>query len=235
MQNKKPFLRRLLAIYITFFAVIIADLALEVGPGFKQGWSDGNEMGTDITKNWVLGAPRRIYMLENIRIAAGPGIELQTKPGTQITTQVRKIGLTIEEEAPGASILSLAFGSIGGNGWIYLAVMLCGVAYLAIIVSMFLIIHSLRCSIREEKPLRRHNVGLLRLIGALAIATELIDDLVSWTMSSRAAELLAGSGYTVDTAFHVSYSRILMGVLILFAAEVFAVGRRLSEEQKLTI
>ena len=222
MQNKKPFLRRLLAIYITFFAVIIADLALEVGPGFKQGWSDGNEMGTDITKNWVLGAPRRIYMLENIRIAAGPGIELQTKPGTQITTQVRKIGLTIEEEAPGASILSLAF-------------MLCGVAYLAIIVSMFLIIHSLRCSIREEEPLRRHNVGLLRLIGALAIATELIDDLVSWTMSSRAAELLAGSGYTVDTAFHVSYSRILMGVLILFAAEVFAVGRRLSEEQKLTI
>lgn len=238
MQNKKTLLRRLLAIYITFFAVIIADLALEVGPGFRQGWSDGNEMGMDITKSWVLGAPRRIYMLENIRIADAPETDIPTlhaAPETRISTRVRKIGLTIEEEAPGASILSLAFASIGGNGWIYLAVMLCGVAYLAIIVSMLLIIHSLRCSIREEEPLRGHNVALLRLIGGLAIATELIDDLVSWTMNSRAAEILAGSGYTVDTAFHVSYSRILMGVLILFAAEVFAVGRRLSEEQKLTI
>lgn len=238
MQNKRTFLRHLLVIYITFFAVIIADIVLEAGPGFRQGWSEGNEMGMDITKNWALGTPRRIYMLEDIRIASGPENvipALSTQAGTRISTRIRKIGLTIEEEAPDASIASLAFGSIGGNGWLYLAVMLCAVAYLAIIVSMFLIIHSLRRSIREEQPLRGHNVALLRLIGGLAIATELLDDLVSWAMNSRAAEILAGSGCTVDTAFHVSYSRILMGVLILFAAEVFAVGRRLSEEQKLTI
>jgi len=51
----------------------------------------------------------------------------------------------------------------------------------------------------------------------------------------RAAELLAGSGYTVDAGFHVSYAMIIMGILILFAAEVFAIGQNLSEEQKLTI
>ena len=54
-------------------------------------------------------------------------------------------------------------------------------------------------------------------------------------MNSRAAELLAGSGYTVDAGFHVSYAMIIMGILILFAAEVFAIGQNLSEEQKLTI
>ena len=54
-------------------------------------------------------------------------------------------------------------------------------------------------------------------------------------MNSRAAELLAGSEYTVDTAFHLSYSTIIIGILIIFAAEVFAIGRNLSEEQKLTI
>ena len=51
----------------------------------------------------------------------------------------------------------------------------------------------------------------------------------------RAAELLAGNGYAVDTGFHVSYSMVIMGILILFAAEVFAIGQNLSEEQKLTI
>ena len=75
----------------------------------------------------------------------------------------------------------------------------------------------------------------LRAIGGLAIATELLNDLANRAMNLRAAELLAGSGYTVDTAFHVSYSTIVMGLLIVFAAEVFAIGQNLSEEQKLTI
>ncbi len=238
MQNKKPLLRRLLAIYVAFFAVIIADIALEVGPGFVRGWSEGNEMGMDITRNWALGVPRRIYMLENIRISRSPadGISApKLAAGVKVESRIRKIGLVIEEEAPDASIASLAFESVGGNGWLYLAVLLCAVAYLAIIGLMFRIIYSVHRSIREERTLERRNVGLLRIIGLLAIATELIDDAVAWCMNSRAAELLAGSEYVVDTAFHVSYSRILLGVLILFAAEVFAVGQNLSEEQKLTI
>ena len=75
----------------------------------------------------------------------------------------------------------------------------------------------------------------LRTIGLLTILAELISDTVNWAMNSRAAELLAGSGYTVDTGFHISYAMIIMGILILFAAEVFAIGQNLSEEQKYTI
>lgn len=238
MQNKKRFLQRLLAIYIASFLVIVAGLAHEVLPRFAEGFVEGSEMGTDITRRWALGTPRLIYMLEGIRILRSPEDAIPTPelaPGTEVRTHIRKIGLTVEEEAPGASIFSLPFRSVGGSGWIYLAIMLCPLAYAAIIVLMFQIIHSLRRSIREERPLERHNIALLRIIGALAIVTEVIHDTIDWTMSSRAAELLTGSGYTVDTAFHMSYSTILMGILILFAAEVFAVGQNLSEEQKLTI
>ena len=119
--------------------------------------------------------------------------------------------------------------------WLYALVMLCPLLYLAIIVLMFVIIHSLRRSIREERTLDKRNVWYLRAIGMLTIVTELISDTVDWVMNSRAAELLAGSGYTVDAGFHVSYAMIIMGILILFAAEVFAIGQNLSEEQKLTI
>ena len=61
------------------------------------------------------------------------------------------------------------------------------------------------------------------------------DAVIHGAAMDYAAELLAGSGYTVDAGFHVSYAMIIMGILILFAAEVFAIGQNLSEEQKLTI
>ena len=140
-----------------------------------------------------------------------------------------------EGVAPGASPLSLAFRSIGGSGWLYALVLLGPLFYAVIIVLMFMIIHSLRRSIREERTLDRRNVWYLRSIGLLTIAAELIGSAVDWVMSRRAAELLAGNGYAVDTGFHVSYSMVIMGILILFAAEVFAIGQNLSEEQKLTI
>lgn len=108
-------------------------------------------------------------------------------------------------------------------------------AYIAVIVLMFLIIHSIRRSIREERTLDRRNVWFLRTIGFLTIFAELSTDFTAWCMKSRAAELLAGTDIGVDTTFTVSYSTIIMGILIIFTAEVFAVGQNLSEEQKLTI
>ena len=69
----------------------------------------------------------------------------------------------------------------------------------------------------------------------LTILSELCGDLSAWWMNRRAAEVLAGTGLEVDTGFAVSYGTIIMGILVLFAAEVFAIGQQLSEEQKLTI
>ena len=237
MQNKKPFLQRLLIIYIAFFGALLAGLALEFLPGFSRGYTDGDEIGTDLLKSWGSGTPRLIYMLENVTIDDGPEnvIALPEIPGTKIDTKIRKIGLVVEQEAPGASIFGLAFRSLGGSGWIYASVMLTLLAYLTIVVLMVLIIHSVRRSIREERTLDKRNVWYLRAIGGLAIATEIMDGLATRAMNLRAAGLLAGSPYAVDTSLHLSYSTIVISVLILFAAEVFAIGQNLSEEQKLTI
>ncbi|MDE6046686.1 MAG: DUF2975 domain-containing protein, partial [Alistipes sp.] len=106
MQNKKRFLQHLLAIYIAFFAVIAAGLALEVGPGFARGFADGNEMGTDLTRSWALGAPRQIYMLEGIHLLESPEDAIpppELKEDVRVKTHIRQIGLVVEEEAPGTS------------------------------------------------------------------------------------------------------------------------------------
>lgn len=237
MQNKKSLLQRLLVIYITFFIVLVASIAHGVLPNFSRGAAEGMELGNDIAEKWKSGVPRMIYMLGDIRVTEQPknAVQVAAAQGIEISASVRQLGLIVEQDAPEASPLGLAFRSVGGSAWIYALVMLCPLLYLAIIVLMFMIIHSLRRSIREERTLDKRNVWYLRAIGMLTIVTELISDAVNWVMNNRAAELLADSGYTVDTGFHISYAMIIMGILILFAAEVFAIGQNLSEEQKYTI
>ena len=237
MQNKKSLLQRLLVIYITFFIVLVASIAHGVLPNFSRGAAEGMELGNDIAEKWKSGVPRMIYMLGDIRVTEQPenAVQVAAAQGIEISASVRQLGLIVEQDAPEASPLGLAFRSVGGSAWIYALVMLCPLLYLAIIVLMFMIIHSLRRSIREERTLDKRNVWYLRAIGMLTIVTELISDAVNWVMNNRAAELLADSGYTVYTGFHISYAMIIMGILILFAAEVFAIGQNLSEEQKYTI
>ncbi len=237
MQNKKTLLQRLLVIYITFFIVLVASIAHSFVTDFYRGATEGVELGEDLAEKWNSGTPRMIYMLD-AQILKTPEkfIEIPSEtPGTEIRAKIRELNLLVEQDAPGISPLSLAFRSIGGSSWLYFMIMLCPLFYVVIIIFMFMIIHSLRRSIREERTLDRKNVWYLRIIGLLTIASELITDLVNWVMSQRTAEILTRHGYVVDTSFQVSYSIIIMGILILFAAEVFAIGQNLSEEQKLTI
>ncbi|WP_418991173.1 DUF2975 domain-containing protein [Alistipes sp.] len=239
MQNKKSLLQRLLVIYITFFIVLVASIAHGFLPDFSKGYSEGSQMGNDIVKSWMSGTPRRVYMLSNIAIANSPRSEIAldsvAAADRSVEARIGTLCLTVEEDAPGASVMGIAFGSIGGSPWLYLLTVLNVLAFAAIIVLMILIIHSLRRSIREEHTLDKRNVWMLRTIGLLTILTELFHDIVNWRMAQRAAEVLAGSGYAVETGFRISYSTVIMGILVLFAAEVFAIGQNLSEEQKLTI
>lgn len=236
MQNKKSLLQRLLVIYITFFIVLVASIAHGFLPGFSRGYSQGSELGDNIVKNWASGKPRMFYILGNVSVSDGDGFRVgDNGNATTVNARVSSLDLMVEQNAPGATPMELALRSIGGSPWIYTLVMLKPLCFTAIIVLMFIIIGSLRRSIREERTLDKRNVWFLRLIGGLTIFMELLQSTVNWYMSREAVELLAGSGYTVDTSFNVSYPVIIMGILILFAAEVFAIGQNLSEEQKLTI
>ena len=178
MQNKKSLLQRLLVIYITFFIVLVASIAHGILPNFSRGAAEGAELGNDIAEKWKSGVPRMIYMLGDIRVTGQPETAVEIA-----AANVRKLALVVEQNAPGTSPLGLAFRSIGGSAWLYALVLLCPLLYLAIIVLMFVIIHSLRRSIREERTLDKRNVWYLRAIGMLTIVTELISDTVDWVMN----------------------------------------------------
>ena len=121
MQNKKSLLQRLLVIYITFFIVLVASIAHGILPNFSRGAAEGVELGNDIAEKWKSGVPRMIYMLGDIRVTGQPeaAVEIAAAPGVEIKANVRKLGLVVEQDAPGTSPLGLAFRSIGGSAWLY--------------------------------------------------------------------------------------------------------------------
>lgn len=236
MQNKKSLLKRLLFLYIALFLIIATGIVHSLLGEFSRGAADGMEMGARIAEKLQQGDPRLIYLLGDVRIVGNSENRAPIQHGAiEIEPVVTRMNLIVDEPAEGISPLGIAFRSVGGSPWLYALAMLIPFFLLAVIVLMVMIIHSLRRSIREERPLDRRNVWYLRSIGVLTILTELINGLLSRTMNLRAAELLAESGLTVDTSFDLSYTTIIMGLLILFSAEVFAIGQNLSEEQRLTI
>ncbi len=236
MQNKKSLLKRLLFLYIAFFLILVTGIVHNLLGDFGRGAETGVMMGEKIAETIQQGAPRQIYLLGDIHVIDQPDGLIRLRNGdTEVEACITRLNLLVDKPSQEASPVGLAFRSVGGNGWIYLLTLLIPVLFLAIIVLMIMIIHSLRRSIREERTLDRRNVWYLRTIGLLTIVSELVNGELVHTMSLRAAELLNGSGFTVDTAFDISYSTIIMGILILFSAEVFAIGQNLSEEQKLTI
>ncbi len=236
MQNKKSLLQRLLFLYIALFLVIATGLVHSVLGSFGRGAETGMEMGAEIAEKLQQGNPRMIYLLGDVHILETPENSDTIRIGsTEINPVVTRLNLIVNEPADGLSPLGIVFRSVGGSAWLYFFALFIPLLLLAVIILMIMIIHSLRRSIREERPLDPRNVWYLRSIGVLTILSELANSLLSHTMNHRAAELLANSGFAVDTSLHLSYTMIIMGILILFSAEVFAIGQNLSEEQKLTI
>lgn len=237
MQHKKIYLQRLLAIYVAFFAVLLIALGHEVIPSFGYGQRTGNEMSDSMLREFGTEHPRSVYMLLDVPLRCDKPAEIAVADTLRrIAGMPTRITLTVSEPAQGTpSFASLAFNIIGGSKWIYALTLAGPLLYLVVIVLMLRIIHSVRRAIRDERPIGRGDVGRLRLIALLTIVSELLSRLWVWCMARRAATLLADTPYTVDTSFSLSYGIVLTGILLLFAAEVFAISRDLGEEQRLTI
>lgn len=236
MKTKKSQLHRLLIIYTVFLLLLLAGMAHGCTEA-ARGFNDGAQMAANMNRSWVLGEHCYKYMLMDIPVRTpleSDSLSQAADSACRVEVLTDKVNLMVEKPTDSNPIF-MAFRSIGDSGYIYTGVLLLPLARLAIFILMGIIFISLCRSVRKELPLNRRNILYTRLIGFIILVSELLEDLMSWSMRSDAARLLADSSLTVDTSFPVSYWNLLMGVLMLFMAEVFAIGTRLSEEQKLTI
>lgn len=235
-MNKKHYLQRLLLIYIAFFVILLTGFLLNIVPNVSRGFKAGNVIGNEMVDSYNEPDPRSIYMLWNIPIYRSEPITIcDGEASREVIGHLSNLTLEVKEPAGDRAMMHLAFAAIGNSPWIYALMILSALTYPAIIVLMFCIIRSVRCSIREEKPLGNSNAIMLRTIALLTIVGELFNSIGAWMMTLRAAEVLTNTAYAVDTAFHLNYSTLIMGILLLFAAEVFKISRDIGEEQRLTI
>ena len=114
--------------------------------------------------------------------------------------------------------------------------LLIGPFQLIVFIFIALIINSLRKSIRDQRPLSKCNIVYMRLIGVLVIVIALLEA-ASYSINNKIVTMLATEHYAqaFKNVFPIEYGELVMGLLIIFAAEVFVIGTKLSEEQEYTI
>lgn len=229
MQNKRRLYKHLMIIYVFYFVALVIGFLSTIAPSFSSGWREAQQtMDTDFTQ----GDVRTYYVYAPLRAS---GSELPAVEGVGTNTSVSVDNVRLRVTVPEKYTVSNSLKVMANNGFAYLLSMLTGVAYLAVFILIALIINSLRKSIRDEQPLRHGNIGRTRAIGILMLVAALSESFMKYINIREAAALLQGSALQVDTTFPLNYWNIIVGILMLFMAEVLVVGTQLSEEQKLTI
>lgn len=223
MQVKKKALKRLNTLYFIFFSVVIIALLAGISSrDFRTGFQEGFEMGSKKHRN-TTGE----QVFAEIPIARNAGrfnIPFLTTQDSTVTVNARVTSMDF-----------FANGSkISGNPWTILLMTLSLLSYGSIFMIVFIILYSLKRSIKNNDIFNRDNIKFTRAIGILLIASSLMYDIARYLECREMIRLLADTNIEISTdVFH--FKDIITGLLILVLAEIFAIGYDITEEQKLTI
>lgn len=242
MNTKNALQQRILALYIAFFTVIIASFCFgTLGSGLAKGLRDGFRVSDQIVseqadgnQNYWVGVYYDLPSADaeiNIDLNAPASTE-----GTHLKARINRVDLMVEK--PNTTLdgsIWKGLTELMGSPSIFICTWLLVIGYAVIVVMMFLIIRSVRRSVKSESVFDRKNFLRTRVIGILLIVCSFLSALINYLTVNKAAELLEGSCLTLNTSFSVDFWDVLMGILILLIAEAFAIGYDMSQEQKLTI
>jgi hypothetical protein len=96
-------------------------------------------------------------------------------------------------------------------------------------------LHAVFSTLRRGQPFVRANASRLRLVAFTVIAGELLGaSMVAYNQFYAKAHFTA-TGLLFDWSFNIDGFAVVLGLIILAIAEVFAAGSRLDEDQALTI
>lgn len=132
----------------------------------------------------------------------------------------------------------LSRGPVGNEWTRALSFVLLGLGallYGAVFVVLFIILGSLHRSSKTDNVFARSNITRTRWIGILLIGASVCVSTGEYLQKYLAAKLLEGTSYQIMPGMPVAFSELIIGVLILFMAEIFAIGYDMSQEEQLTI
>lgn len=109
------------------------------------------------------------------------------------------------------------------------------IVYIIIIMFLYKLFARLKKAIKLEQIFYMPLIKALRILGLLLIVENILELMLIWTNGRCAVELLALEGFKVDTIPSFDLILGIFGISLLFIAQVFKIGYKIQEEQKLTI
>lgn len=235
-KQKKSLRRHLLVIYIFYFLALAAgfihSFVPHVSSSLATGWQAASEdirmQENTVSRNTpTFGGPvaKRPERRNSFPIETGHA---------SISTEAEYTGVNIYVKTDENSDPTVV-RTLNRINYILLLSIPALLAKLSILILVALIINILRKSVRDEQPLPGRIIIYTRAVGFLLILAEVCTGVGSYIYQSTTRTFLEDSPLQVAASFPLNYWNIVMAILVLFSAEVFSIGSRLSEEQKLTI
>lgn len=222
--HKQKIIRRINLLYIFFFSIVLGYCIYEVSSHeFQAGFKEGLLAGKNSCKEPLF----KTYTVFDVPLKREAGVYntlIREDDNLQLNARVTNIDLKIEGEKVFRENL------LGSFLWRILSFF----CYIAIFIIVIIMLILLRTSLRTGNIFDRLHISFVRSIGILLIIGSFLNDLARYLEIHRVSELLQGTLW--QTSLNVfSFRDILIGVLILVIAEIFAIGYDISEDQKLTI
>ena len=226
-KNKK--LRRLWALYGTFFVIVVITLGLFLSDIFITNDRD------DLMKFKAQQESLSLTAMRSTDLKSASSeyifdIPIENPNDSAITLLARVSGYDIVISTQDAQklespyqTLTLVFQCI----WVLCLVF--------VFVFVFVILYSFYKSIKEGTVFQKKNIRWIALIGVFFLVMTLCIDIAKYFEHQYVLQFLQGTSVEVDGKFYINFVRILSGLLILFVAELLKIGCDIQEDQDLTI
>ena len=226
-KNKK--LKRLWALYGTFFLIVVITLGL-----FLSDVLITNDRA-DLMKFMAQQESLNLTAMRSTDLKSTASeyifdipIENPNDSAVMLLARVNGYDIVISTEdvqkleSP-YQTLTLVFQCI----WVFCLVL--------VFLFVFVILYSFYKSIKQGTVFQKKNIRWITLIGVFFLVMTLSIDIAKYFEHQYVLQFLEGTSVEVDGRFYINFVRILSGLLILFVAELFKIGSDIQEEQDLTI
>lgn len=230
MRTQKQILRRIRILYYVFFViVVISIIASASSRDFKTGFKAGSEMAATMKHNSLHQEKWQFHYLPDDTGNKGYDIPIIARPDSSLIVRgrINMLDIKVQSHEPIGNkwTKAIIFSSLG------LGILLYG----AVFIVLFIILNSLHRSSKTDNVFARSNISLTRWIGILLIGASILVRSGEYMEKLMAMELLKGTSYHIVPDIPIAFGELLTGILILFVAEIFAIGYDMSQEEQLTI
>lgn len=221
MTRKQKIVLRLNILYLLFFGII---LVATVSSLFSQEFSAGFREGFESTQR-TSRQPGYTFVDIPIQREAGVyDINIRQDSNLRLNARITSIDVRVS----GSEIdLKRTLGSL----IVSILALLC---YISILIIILVMLTLLRKSIRTGNIFNGNNIGFIRAIGLLLIIGSLLWDWSRYIELQSLENLLQSPEWKI-TKDIFTFRDIIMGVITLIIAEIFAIGHDIAEDQQLTI